>query len=129
MRVLLRIRQSRARIAAAISVALFAVFAAGVGFAPAASASTTVAQSVSHTAGKVTPDEIVLYYGGDYPNIGECLESLEEVRTNPYFAGGGCDSDGDGGFFLWYELDLPVCGSVAAPVGIIAGRIAEPAAC
>jgi hypothetical protein len=140
MRVLSRIRQSRAKIATAVSALLIAVMAAGIGFAPAASASagTTAARPASVTAGAVTagtvrsaatvkPDEEVTYYGGKYSTITECIDSLDEIRTNPNFAGGECIYS-DGAYYLYYTLDLPVCGVViAARTDVIAGKVAEPA--
>jgi hypothetical protein len=128
MRVLSRIRQSRAKIATAVSAALIALMAAGIGFAPAASASTstTVARPASVTAGTVKPDEEVTYYGGKYSSITECIDSLDEIRTNPYFAGGECIYS-DGAYYLYYTLDLPVCDVIAARTDIIAGKVAEPA--
>jgi len=135
MRVLWRIQRSRGRIAAAVSTMLLATLAAGIGFAPVASASATGARSATHTAATVKPDEEVLYFGGSYPNLEECDASLQEVETNPYFAGGECVYQEDGTYWMWYILDLPVCGTTAAlastpattRTGAIAGKLAEPA--
>lgn len=133
MRVLLRIRQSRVKIAAAVSAVLLATLATGVGFAPVASASTTGARSASQTAATVRPDEQVLYYGGLYPNLEDCDASLAEVETNPNFVDGQCVYQEDGTYWMWYILEVPVCGSSAASAGTparagtIAGKFAEPA--
>lgn len=139
MRFLWRIQQSRARIAAATSAALIALLAAGIGFAPAASASTTGAPSIIHAARTVKPAEtpagkVGPFYAGPYNTVQQCAANLDAIRQNPRFAGGGCyqatDSNGNVVYLLIYYLQSNVCGGVSvAPPGIIAARLAEPASC
>lgn len=132
MRILSRIRQSRARIAAATSAALIAVLAAGIGIAPAASASATGATSVVHTAGIVQPAGKSTHYAGPFKTIQQCAANLDAIRLNPQFAGGGCyqalDSNGNVVYILIYYLQVNACTPVA-PTGIIAARVVEPASC
>jgi hypothetical protein len=131
MRILRRIRQSRATIA---SAALIAALAAGIGFAPAANASTTGAPSVIHAAGTVTPAETSTHYAGPFKTLQGCLANLELIRHNPQFAGGGCyqakDSAGNIVYILIYYLQTSTCGgAAAAPTDITAVRVAELASC
>ena len=135
MRVLVRIRQSRGRIAAAVSATLLAVLAAGIGLAPAASASTTGTRSATQTASTVRPDEQVLYFGGIYPTLHDCDASLAEVETNPNFVDGWCSFVSGYGYAMYYVLEEPFCGGTpatlagvpAARAAIIAERLAGPA--
>lgn len=132
MRVLSRIRQSRNRIAAAVSAALLATLAAGIGFAPAASASTstTGAPSATHAAATIKPNEIKKYTAGPFNTIQECVENLDELMTNPNFVAGSCKIGADGKFYMIYWLQIPVCGGTpVAPTGVVFGKFGAPASC
>lgn len=130
MRVLSRIRQSRNRIAAAVSTALLAILAAGIGFAPAASASTTGAPSATHAAATVKPNEIKKYTAGPFNTIQECVANLDELMTNPDFVAGSCKKGADGKFYMIYWMQIPVCGGApVAPTGVVIGKFGAPASC
>jgi hypothetical protein len=79
------------------------VIAVGIGFAPAASTSTTGAPSATQAAATVTPDTDVLYIDGPYANFLACSAALSEVRQSPYFVSGSCFYTG-GKWYLQYGL-------------------------
>lgn len=93
-----------------------ALFTAGVGLAPMASASTASTQAAS-----VTPDGTEgPYYGGSYSTLQECNDNLNEIKQSPSYAGGYCILE-NGQWVLYYYIYVSACGAVSS------GKATRPA--
>lgn len=83
-----------------------------------ASASTASTQAAS----VVHPDTIEgPYYGGEYSTLSECNDNLNEIKTNPSYAGGYCIFQ-NGKWVMYYYIYVPACGITVSP-----GRASRPA--
>jgi hypothetical protein len=126
-----KIKQSRVTIAAMASGVMLALglVTAGIGLAPAASASTAARQthqSASQTAGTITPAETIgPINGGSYPTLSDCNSALNELKTNPEYAGGYCLLK-NGKWVAYYYILVSAC---ITPSVTASRPVSEPAAC